>query len=195
MDLYGEFAWRGLIYDETEGVRELVARERVTAYAGFDPTAASLHVGHLLPILSLARMQRFGHSPIALVGGGTGLIGDPSFKGAERALLSLDQVEQNAAGMSRSSSWLPRMANTPVRRPQRRKQFGDGTDKRAITGCDVVAPEDNQIGLFGQGELHGPRDVVCRHGGAVMNIGQQRDPETIECGREARHGQRGAGDP
>ncbi len=99
MDLYGEFAWRGLIYDETEGVRELVARERVTAYAGFDPTAASLHVGHLLPILSLARMQRFGHSPIALVGGGTGLIGDPSFKAAERALLSLEQVEQNAAGI------------------------------------------------------------------------------------------------
>ena len=99
MDLYGEFAWRGLIYDETEGVRELVAREKVTAYAGFDPTAASLHVGHLLPILCLARAQRFGHSPIALVGGGTGLIGDPSFKAAERALLSLEQVEQNAAGI------------------------------------------------------------------------------------------------
>ena len=99
MDLYGEFAWRGLIYDETEGVRELLAREKVTAYAGFDPTAASLHVGHLLPILVLARIQRFGHSPIALVGGGTGLIGDPSFKAAERALLSFEQVEQNAAGI------------------------------------------------------------------------------------------------
>lgn len=99
MDLYGEFAWRGLIYDQTEGVRELLARERVTAYAGFDPTAASLHVGHLLPILCLARVQRGGHSPIALVGGGTGLIGDPSFKAAERALLSLEQVEQNAAGI------------------------------------------------------------------------------------------------
>lgn len=99
MDLYGELAWRGLIYDETEGVRELLAREKVAAYAGFDPTAASLHVGHLLPVLSLARLQRFGHSPIALVGGGTGLIGDPSFKAAERALLSLEQVEQNAAGI------------------------------------------------------------------------------------------------
>lgn len=99
MDLYGEFAWRGLIYDQTEGVRELLAREHVTAYAGFDPTAASLHVGHLLPILCLARVQRCGHSPIALVGGGTGLIGDPSFKAAERALLSLEQVEQNAAGI------------------------------------------------------------------------------------------------
>lgn len=99
MDLYGELAWRGLVYDETEGVRELIAREKVTVYAGFDPTAASLHVGHLLPILSLARAQRFGHAPIALVGGGTGLIGDPSFKAAERALLSLQEVERNAAGI------------------------------------------------------------------------------------------------
>ena len=99
MDLYGELTWRGLVYDETEGVRELIAREKVTVYAGFDPTAASLHVGHLLPILSLARAQRFGHSPIALVGGGTGLIGDPSFKAGERALLSLGEVERNAAGI------------------------------------------------------------------------------------------------
>src|SRR3954471_20373350 len=99
MDLYGELAWRGLIYDETEGVRDLLRREKVTAYAGFDPTAASLHVGHLLPILALARLQRCGHAPIALVGGGTGLIGDPSFKAAERALLSIEQVEQNASSI------------------------------------------------------------------------------------------------
>src|SRR5438132_9676911 len=99
MDLYGELAWRGLIYDETEGVRDLISRQKVTAYVGFDPTAASLHVGHLLPILSLARLQRFGHSPIAVVGGGTGLIGDPSFKAAERALLTLEQVETNVAGI------------------------------------------------------------------------------------------------
>ena len=99
MDLYGELAWRGLVYDETEGVRELVAREKVTAYSGFDPTAPSLHVGHLLPILALARLQRFGHVPIAVVGGGTGLIGDPSFKAAERALLTLDQVETNVSGI------------------------------------------------------------------------------------------------
>src|SRR3954469_9888619 len=99
MDLYGELGWRGLIYDETEGVRDLLAREKVTAYAGFDPTAASLHVGHLLPILALARLQRCGHAPIALVGGGTGLIGDPSFKAAERALLSIEQVEANVEGI------------------------------------------------------------------------------------------------
>jgi tyrosyl-tRNA synthetase len=99
MDLYGELTWRGLVYDTTEGLRDVLARERVTAYSGFDPTAPSLHVGHLLPILALARLQRFGHSPIALLGGGTGLIGDPSFKAAERALLSAEQVEQNVAGI------------------------------------------------------------------------------------------------
>src|SRR5688572_18838434 len=99
MDLYGELAWRGLVYDTSEGLREVLARDRVTAYSGFDPTAPSLHVGHLLPVLSLARLQQLGHSPIALVGGGTGLIGDPSFKAAERALLTVEQVEENVAGI------------------------------------------------------------------------------------------------
>jgi len=99
MDVYGEFAWRGLIYDETEAVRDLLAREKVTVYIGFDPTAASLHVGSLLPILALARFQRFGHAPIALVGGGTGLIGDPSGKTAERQLLTMERVEANVEGI------------------------------------------------------------------------------------------------
>jgi len=97
MDLYGEFAWRGLIYDATDGVREELARGRITGYIGFDPTASSLHVGNLQVIIPLARMQRFGHSPIALVGGGTGLIGDPSGKTVERQLLSAQQVESNVA--------------------------------------------------------------------------------------------------
>jgi tyrosyl-tRNA synthetase len=99
MDLYGELEWRGLVYDATEGLRDVLSRDTVTVYAGFDPTAASLHVGHMLPILALARFQRFGHSPIAVVGGGTGLIGDPSFKAAERALLTIEQVEANVAGI------------------------------------------------------------------------------------------------
>jgi tyrosyl-tRNA synthetase len=98
MDLYGEFAWRGLVYDETEGVRDALKAGQVTAYIGFDPTAASLHVGSLLVIMALARMQRAGHAPIALVGGGTGLIGDPK-PTTERALLSADQVEANLAGI------------------------------------------------------------------------------------------------
>jgi tyrosyl-tRNA synthetase len=99
MDLYGEFEWRGLVYDATEGLRDAVSREQVTAYIGFDPTAPSLHVGSLLPIMALARLQRFGHSPIALVGGGTGLIGDPSGKSAERTLMSVEQVETNVAAL------------------------------------------------------------------------------------------------
>jgi tyrosyl-tRNA synthetase len=99
MDLYSEFEWRGLIYDATEGVRDAFARETVTGYIGFDPTAASLHVGSLLVMTTLAHLQRAGHSPIALVGGGTGLIGDPSFKATERALLTPEKVEENVAGI------------------------------------------------------------------------------------------------
>jgi tyrosyl-tRNA synthetase len=99
MDLYGELAWRALVYDATDGLRDLLARERLTLYSGFDPTAASLHVGHMLPIMTLARAQRLGHTPIALIGGGTGLIGDPSGKSAERVLQTTEQVETNVAGI------------------------------------------------------------------------------------------------
>jgi tyrosyl-tRNA synthetase len=97
--VYDEFRWRGLVYDATEGLEALVARERVTAYIGFDPTAASLHVGSLLPVMALARLQRFGHRPIAIVGGGTGLIGDPSGKTQERVLLTEAQVAANVRGL------------------------------------------------------------------------------------------------
>ena len=99
MDLFSELEWRGLVYDATEGVREALAREKVTGYIGFDPTAASLHVGSLLMMMALAHMQRHGHSPVAVVGGGTGLIGDPSGKSAERQLMSFEQVETNVAGI------------------------------------------------------------------------------------------------
>jgi len=98
-DVYQEFEWRGMVYEGTEGVRDVLARERVTCYIGFDPTASSLHVGSLLVILALARLQRFGHTPIAIAGGGTGMIGDPSGKTAERQLLSLEQIEENLAGI------------------------------------------------------------------------------------------------
>ena len=98
-NVYQEFEWRGMVYDATEGLVEVLGRETLTAYIGFDPTAASLHVGSLLPIMALARLQRFGHSPIAIVGGGTGLIGDPSGKAQERALLTDEQVEENLRGI------------------------------------------------------------------------------------------------
>src|SRR3990170_61706 len=99
--LFDELTWRGMVYDATEGARELLAAERVTAYIGFDPTASSLHVGSLLTVMGLARLQRFGHAPIAIVGGGTGMIGDPSGKSQERSLLSLDQIEANVRGIRR----------------------------------------------------------------------------------------------
>ena len=99
MSLYDELKWRGLVYDATEGVPHVLASERVVGYIGFDPTASSLHVGSLLVMMALAHMQRQGHSPIALVGGGTGLIGDPSGKTAERQLLTLERVEENVQGI------------------------------------------------------------------------------------------------
>ncbi len=99
MDLFGELEWRGLVYDATEGVRDVLAREKVTGYIGFDPTAASLHVGNLLVMMALAHLQRQGHTAIAVVGGGTGLIGDPSGKSVERQLMSVEQVEANAKGI------------------------------------------------------------------------------------------------
>jgi len=99
MDLFGELEWRGLVYDATEGLRDLIAREKLTTYIGFDPTAASLHVGNLLPMVTLARLQRTGHPPIAVVGGGTGIIGDPSGKATERTLLTVEQVEKNVEGI------------------------------------------------------------------------------------------------
>ena len=99
MNLYSELTWRGLVYDETEGLRDAVAAGPVTAYSGFDPTAASLHVGNLVPIMGLVHFQRAGHAPIALIGGGTGLIGDPSGKSAERELLVPERVAANAAGI------------------------------------------------------------------------------------------------
>jgi tyrosyl-tRNA synthetase len=99
MGLYSELEWRDLVYDSTEGLPEAVERESMTGYNGFDATGPSLHVGHLLPVVCLARLQRFGHTPIALVGGGTGLIGDPSGKSVERQLLTFEQVEQNAVSI------------------------------------------------------------------------------------------------
>src|SRR5436305_11660000 len=99
--LFDELTWRGLVYDATEGLADLLAKERVTGYIGFEPTASSLHVGSLLTVMGLARMQRFGHSPIAIVGGGTGMIGDPSGKSVERQLLSREQIDENVAGIRR----------------------------------------------------------------------------------------------
>src|SRR5216110_1704793 len=104
MNIYDEFQWRGMLYEATPDLREVLANEKLTAYIGFDPSAASLHVGNLLPVMGLARLQRFGHTPIAIAGGGTGLIGDPSGKTKERQLLTHEQVEENLAGIKEQLS-------------------------------------------------------------------------------------------
>ena len=98
-NLVEELRWRGLIHNMSEGADEVLAQSKITAYIGFDPTADSLHVGSLLPIMVLVHLQRHGHTPIALAGGGTGMIGDPSGKTKERQLLSDADLARNLDGI------------------------------------------------------------------------------------------------
>ena len=97
MSLIEELKWRGLLHDIMPGTEDLMTQERVKAYVGFDPTADSLHIGNLVPIMLLVHWQRAGHTPIALVGGATGMVGDPSGKTAERQFLDLDVLQHNLA--------------------------------------------------------------------------------------------------
>lgn len=116
--LIEDLKWRGLIYQQTDeaGIEELLNKEQVTLYCGADPTADSLHIGHLLPFLTLRRFQEHGHRPIVLIGSGTGMIGDPSGKSEERVLQTEEQVEANVQGISN----------------QMHKLFEFGTDKGAV---------------------------------------------------------------
>jgi tyrosyl-tRNA synthetase len=97
--LLDELAWRGLLHQHTDGLDAALRGGVITGYCGFDPSASSLHVGSLVPVMGLVHLQRHGHRPIALVGGGTGLIGDPSGKSQERQLLAREVVEENARGV------------------------------------------------------------------------------------------------
>src|SRR5947209_17605390 len=98
MGFVEELAWRGLVQQASdERLGERMQAEPFTLYCGFDPTADSLHVGSLVPLMALARAQRAGHKPIAVVGGATGMIGDPSGKSEERKLLSLEELRANVA--------------------------------------------------------------------------------------------------
>jgi tyrosyl-tRNA synthetase len=90
-----------MIYQHTDGLADALATGEVSGYVGFDPTASSLHVGNLVPVMGLAHLQRSGHKPVALVGGGTGLIGDPSGKASERPLASVDEIESNARAIAK----------------------------------------------------------------------------------------------
>src|SRR3989442_256627 len=130
--LYDELQWRGLVYEATEELADVLGRERVTGYIGFDPTASSLHIGSLLPMIALARLQRFGHSPIAIAGGGTGMIGDPK-PTQERSLLSPQEIARNLEGIKPQSAW-------SCRSPRRRRGRSSGRRKRARSGSIRRAP-------------------------------------------------------
>jgi tyrosyl-tRNA synthetase len=100
-DFVDELRWRGLLQDIMPGTEELLKKEIVSAYIGFDPTADSLHIGSLTQIFTLLRFQKAGHKPIALIGGATGMVGDPSGKSAERNLLDEDALNKNVAGIKK----------------------------------------------------------------------------------------------
>ena len=95
MDFIKEMEWRGMIHDSTPGIDDILKSGVIPGYVGFDPTATSLHIGNLVPIMLLVHYQKSGHKPIALIGGATGLIGDPSGKSAERNLLKIEEINHN----------------------------------------------------------------------------------------------------
>ena len=97
MDFINEMDWRGMIHNSTPDLKDVLKQGTTTGYVGFDPTATSLHIGNLVPIMLLVHYQRCGHKPLALVGGATGLIGDPSGKSAERNLLTIDEINHNVS--------------------------------------------------------------------------------------------------
>lgn len=94
-NIFKEWSWRGLLFDATEEAEKALGSELLVVYNGFDPTADSLHVGNLIPMIGLARLQRYGHQPIALAGGGTGMIGDPSGRSTERNLMTIEEIQHN----------------------------------------------------------------------------------------------------
>jgi tyrosyl-tRNA synthetase len=115
-DIHAELSWRGLLYQSTDeaGLAKWLLTQPRTVYAGFDPTAESLHVGSLLPLMMLRRFQKAGHRPIALVGGATGMIGDPSGKSAERNLLDASTLERNIAGIKQQMIQLLDFSSGPT---------------------------------------------------------------------------------
>ncbi|MCK9160914.1 MAG: tyrosine--tRNA ligase, partial [Bacteroidaceae bacterium] len=104
MNFVEELRWRGMLFDIMPGTEELLAKEKVTAYLGIDPTADSLHIGHLCGVMMLRHLQRFGHKPLALIGGATGMIGDPSGKSAERNLLDEATLRHNQESIKKQLS-------------------------------------------------------------------------------------------
>ncbi len=104
MNFVEELKWRGMIHDIMPGTEELLNSEITTGYIGFDPTADSLHIGHMVQVMLLMHFQRSGHIPVALVGGATGMIGDPSGKSEERNLLDEDSLRKNQEAIKKQLS-------------------------------------------------------------------------------------------
>jgi len=104
MDFVDELRWRGMIHDIMPGTDELLKKEKISGYIGFDPTADSLHIGHMVQVMLLVHFQRSGHTPVALVGGATGMIGDPSGKSEERSLLDEETLQRNQDGIKKQLS-------------------------------------------------------------------------------------------
>ena len=118
INLVEELRWRGMVHDIMPGTEEQLLKESTTAYIGFDPTSDSLHIGSLVPIILLVHLEKAGHKPIALVGGATGMIGDPSGKSDERNLLNEEQLAHNVAGirntLSRFLNFDAKAENAPI---------------------------------------------------------------------------------
>ncbi len=158
--LIEDLKWRGLIYQQTDeqGIEDLLNKEQVTLYCGADPTADSLHIGHLLPFLTLRRFQEHGHRPIVLIGGGTGMIGDPSGKSEERVLQTEEQVDKNIEGISK----------------QMHNIFEFGTDHGAV----LVNNRD----WLGQISLISFLRDYCKHVGVNYMLGKDSIQSRLEHG-------------
>ena len=169
-----EFRRRGLFADATEHVRDALDAGQVTGYIGFDPTAASLHVGSLVPIMGLVHLQRAGHCPIALVGGGTGLIGDPSGKVEERALLDRAQAEENAEADRQAVDTIETRNNADSLAYQTERLIKDNGEKLNAEDCAAAeqAIEDVREALKGE-DLDGIRSAVAVLQTASQKLGEQ----------------------
>ncbi|MDR2854529.1 MAG: tyrosine--tRNA ligase [Prevotellaceae bacterium] len=114
MDFIKELEWRGMIHSVMPGTEQQLQKEMTTAYVGIDPTADSLHIGHLVSVMMLRHFQRFGHKPIAVIGGATGMVGDPSMKSAERNLLDEETLRKNQNGIKQQlAKFLDFESNAP----------------------------------------------------------------------------------
>jgi tyrosyl-tRNA synthetase len=135
MNFIEELKWRGMIHDVMPGTEELLQKEMVTAYIGIDPTADSLHIGHLVSVMILRHFQRCGHKPLSLVGGATGMIGDPSMKSQERNLLSEEDLRHNQACIKRQ---LARFLDFESNAPNAAEMVNNYDWMKGITFLDFI---------------------------------------------------------